>query len=84
MTDSLSFIKLLEKTKLDKVIFRYQNSIPNAQLNIELVELVLKSAVMKIQKVFFKQYLGIVMGTNLLPILANIYGYAEGAINNNL
>ena len=36
------------------------------------MELVLKSAVMKFQKDFFKQILGIVMGTNLAPILANI------------
>ena len=100
MTDSLSLIKLLEKTKIDKncflfavdfknlysntsvtdalelmkrLFFKYQNIIPNAHLIIELMELVLKSAVMKFQKEFFKQILGIVMGTNLAPILANIY-----------
>ena len=28
---------------------------------------------MEFQKVFYKQILGIVMGTNLAPILANIY-----------
>ena len=28
---------------------------------------------MKFQKDFFKQIFGIVMGTNLAPILANIY-----------
>ena len=37
------------------------------------MELVLSCAVMKFQKKFFKQILGIVMGTNLAPILANIY-----------
>ena len=37
------------------------------------MELVLHSAVMKFQKDFFKQILGIVMGTNLTPILANTY-----------
>ena len=57
----------------EKAIFKYQNIIPNAHLIIELMELVLKSAVIKIQKEIFKQILGIVMGTNLAPILANIW-----------
>ena len=48
------------------------------------MELVLKSAVMKFQKDFFKQILGIVMGTNLAPILANIYGYVGRRISNHL
>ena len=61
---------------LKRLFFKYQNVIPNAHLIIELMELVLNSAVMEFQKVFFKQILGIVMGTNLAPILANIYGYA--------
>ena len=59
-----------------RLFFKYQNEIPNAHLIIELMELVLNSAVMEFQKVFFKQILGIVMSTNLAPILANIYGYA--------
>ena len=59
---------------MKRLFFKYQNIIPNAHLIIELMELVLNSAVMKFQKDFFKQILGIVMGTNLAPILANIYG----------
>ena len=47
--------------------------IPNAHLILELMEIVLKGAVMKFQKEFFMQIMGIVMGTNLAPILANIY-----------
>ena len=58
---------------LKRLFFKYQNVIPNAHLLIELIELVLNSAVMEFQKVFYKQILGIVMGTNLAPILANIY-----------
>ena len=42
------------------------------------MELVLNSAVMKFQKEFFKQILGIVMGTNLAPILANIFSTMLG------
>ena len=76
VTDALELMK--------RLFFKYQNIIPNAHLIIELMELVLKSAVMKFQKDFFKQILGIVMGTNLAPILANIFGYVGIRINNNL
>ena len=50
------------------------------------MELVLSCAIMKFQKKFFKQILGIVMGTNLAPILANIYiyGYAGRRTNVNM
>ena len=64
MKDALELLK--------RLFFKYQNVIPNAHLIIELIELVLNSAVMEFQKVFYKQILGIVMGTNLAPILANI------------
>ena len=40
---------------------------------MELMELVLNSPVMKFQEDFFLQILGIVMGTDLAPILANTY-----------
>ena len=65
MKDALELLK--------RLFFKYQNVIPNAHLIIELMEVVLNSAIMKFQKVFYRQILGIVMGTNLAPILANIY-----------
>ena len=65
MKDTLELLK--------RLFFKYQNVIPNAHLIIELMEVVLNSAIMKFQKVFYRQILGIVMGTNLAPILANIY-----------
>ena len=64
MQDALELLK--------RLFFKYQNVIPNAHLIIELMEVVLNSAVMEFQKVFYRQILGIVMGTNLAPILANI------------
>ena len=69
---------------LNRLFFKYQHIVPNALLIIELMELVLNSAVMKFQKDLFKQILGTVMGTNLALILANIYGYAGRGVNNNL
>ena len=47
--------------------------IPHAHLIMELMDIVLKGAVMKFQEEFCMQILGIVMGTNLAPVLANIY-----------
>ena len=58
---------------MKRLFFKYQNMIPNAHLILELMDLVLKGAIMKFQEEFFMQIMGIVMGTNLAPILANIY-----------
>ena len=58
---------------MKKLFFRFQNVIPNAHFMMELMELVLNYAIMKFQEDFFMQILGIVMGTNLAPILTNIY-----------
>jgi len=70
---------------LKRLFFKYQNVIPNAHLIIELMEVVLNSAIMKFQKVFYRQILGIVMGTNLAPILANIYmARLEGKTHNHM
>ena len=91
MTDSLSLIKILEKTNFDKdcflftidfknlyinisvkdameltkrLFFRYQHVIPNTHFILELIDTVLKGAIMKFQEEFFMQILGIVMGTD--------------------
>ena len=67
-------ISVQDAIKVMKILFfRYKNVIPNAHFIIELMDLVLNSAVMKFQEEFFLQILGIVMGTNLAPILTNIY-----------
>ena len=58
---------------MKRLFFRYQNMIPTAHLILELMDIVLKGATMKFQEEFFMQIRGIVMGTNLAPILANIY-----------
>ena len=60
---------------IKRLFFRYQNVIPNAHLISELMEIVLKGAVMKFQEEFFMQIMGTVMGTNLASILAYIYVY---------
>jgi len=40
---------------------------------IDLLELVLKNSLLTFDKEYFQQIFGIIMGTNLAPILANLY-----------
>ena len=100
MKDSLSLIKILEKSKFNinsflftvdfeslytnipvndeiemmkRLVFQFQNVISNAHFVIELLEIVLKNSLMTFDKEYFQQIFGIIMGTNLAPILANLY-----------
>ena len=100
LNDSLSLVKLLEKSKFDnncflftidfkslytnipvddairciqKLCFEFQDVIPNAHFIIELLELVLSNSVMVFDGEYFQQIFGLIMGTNVAPILTNIY-----------
>ena len=56
-----------------KLCFEYQNVIPNAHFIIELLDLVLNSSLMVFDGEYFQQIFGLIMGTNVAPILTNIY-----------
>ena len=58
---------------MKKLVFQFQNVIPNAHFVIELLDIVLKNSLMTFDKEYFQQIFGIIMGTNLAPILANLY-----------
>ena len=58
---------------MKKLVFQFQNVIQNAHFVIELLEIVLKNSLMEFDKEYFQQIFGIIMGTNLAPILANLY-----------
>ena len=100
LKDSLSLVRILEKTKFDlgcflftvdfenlytnipvsdaiemikRLVFLYQNVIQNTHFIIELLDIVLKNSLMSFDKEYFQQIFGIIMGTNLAPILANLY-----------
>ena len=100
LKDSLSLVKILEKTRFNlncflftvdfeslytnipvsdaieimkKLVFQFQNVIPNAHFVIELLDVVLKNSLMTFDKEYFQQIFGIIMGTNLAPILAHLY-----------
>ena len=46
---------------------------PTAHFVIELLHIVLKNSLMSFDKGYFQQIFGIIMCTNLAPILANLY-----------
>ena len=91
LKDSLSLVKILEKTKfnidsflftvdfeslytnfpvtdaiemMNKLVFQFQNIIPNVHFMIELLEIVLKNSLMTFDKAYFRQIFSIIMGTN--------------------
>ena len=58
---------------MKKLVFQFQNVIQNAHFVIDLLDLVLKNSLMTFDKEYFQQIFGIIMGTNLALILANLY-----------
>jgi hypothetical protein len=58
---------------IKKLCFDFQNVIPNAHFIIDLLDLVLNSSLMVFDGEFFQQFFGLIMGTNVAPILTNIY-----------
>ena len=50
-----------------------QNVIPNAHFIIDLLDLVLNSSLMVFDGEYFQQIFGLIMETNVAPILTNIY-----------
>ena len=65
VTDAIELMK--------KLVFQFQNVIPNAHFVIELLDIMLKNSLMKFDKEYFQQNFGIIMGTNLAHILADLY-----------
>ena len=56
-----------------ELVNEYQDVIPNANFIIELLEIILKNSLMTFDGEYFQQIFGVIMGTNVAPILANIY-----------
>ena len=58
---------------IKQLCYDFQNAIPNAYFIIELLDLVLNSSLMTFDGKYFQQIFGLIMGTNVVPILTNIY-----------
>ena len=63
--DAINAIKIL--------VWKFQDVIPNAEFVVELLEVILKNSLMTFDGEYFQQIFGVIMGTNVAPILANIY-----------
>ena len=55
-----------------ELVNEYRDVIPNANFIIRLLEIVLKNSLMTFDGEYFQQIFGVIMGTNVAPILANI------------
>ena len=58
---------------IKELVEEYKGVIPNANFIIELLEIILKNSLMTFNGEYFQQIFGVIMGTNVAPILANIY-----------
>ena len=59
---------------MKKMVFEYKETTNNADFIIELLELGFKNSIMEFHGEYFQQNFGIIMGTNVAPILANLFG----------
>jgi len=58
---------------IKELVMEFADVIQNADFVIELLNVILKNSLMTFNGEFFQQIFGVIMGTNVAPILANIY-----------
>ena len=58
---------------MKELVNEYRDVISNADFVIDLLELVLDNSLLEFHGEYFQQIFGIIMGTNVAPILANLY-----------
>ena len=58
---------------IKELVEEYTNVILNANFIVELLEIVLRNSLMTFDGEYFQQIFGVIMGTNVAPILANIF-----------
>ena len=56
-----------------ELVMEFNYVIPNAKFAIELLNVMLKNSLMAFNREYFQQIFRVIMGTNVAPILANIY-----------
>ena len=56
-----------------ELVMEFSNVIPNTEFVLKLLNVIPKNSVMTFNKKYFQQIIGVIMGTNIAPILANIY-----------
>ena len=58
---------------MNELVLEYKEVLTNADLIIDLLELVLANSLLVFHKQYFQQIFDITMGINVAPILANLY-----------
>ena len=58
---------------MNEIVFEYKDIISNAEFIIDSLELVLENSLLEFRDEYFQQIFGIIMGTNVTHILANLY-----------
>ena len=70
---------------IQEFVEEYQEVIPNANFIVELLEIILKNSLMSFDGEYFQQIFGVIMGTNISPILAkHLYGKTRNAIKRKM
>ena len=63
---------------MKELVFEYKDVISNAEFIIDLLEIVLENGLMEFHGEYFQHFFGIIMGTNVAPIRANLYIAKQG------
>ena len=58
---------------MKEIIFEHKDIISNGDFILDLLNLVLKNSLMQFREEFFQQIFEVIMGTNVAPILVNLY-----------
>ena len=58
---------------MKELVFEYNHVISNADFIIDSLEIVLEICLMEFHREYFEHFFGIIMGTNVAPIIANLY-----------
>ena len=58
---------------MKELVLEYRNVISNADFIIDLLEIVLENSVMEFHGEYFQQIFGMIIGTSIAYILANLY-----------
>ena len=58
---------------IKELVKKFDDVLPNAGLIIKLLSLIHKKSLMAFNREYFKQNFRVIMGTNNVPILANMY-----------
>ena len=58
---------------MKELVVEYRDVISNANFIIDLLELVLENSLMEFHGEYFQQIFGIIMGTNVAPIITNLH-----------